>query len=330
MKWIHRRALLALLSISFTVVLTFFLIRLMPGNPMDVYVQILMRSGRARTREEAMERAKSLLPVNIDDPIWKQLLDYITGALHGDLGRSISSFTPVSEIIVKSLPWTVFISSIALALSFTIGTVVGLVLAYKRGTRFEGFSVTALTIFGAIPNYIMALILFYVFTIVYPILPMRGAYDSLIAVGLTFEFVASVLTHAILPVASYVLTDFAGWALGIRAMATTVLGEDYVTVAKARGLRESRIVTNYVGRNSILPQFTGLVLSIGFLFGGSPLVETIFTYPGIGRFFASAVSARDYPLLQGLFLMLSVTVISANLIADVLYTQIDPRVKVGD
>jgi peptide/nickel transport system permease protein len=266
----------------------------------------------------------------MNDPIWKQLLDYIAGVLHGDLGRSISSFTPVSEIIVKSLPWTVFISSIALTLSFTIGTIMGLVLAYKRGTKFEGFSVAALTIFGAIPNYIMALILFYVLTIVYPILPMRGGYDSLIPVGLTFEFIVSVITHAILPVASYVLTDFAGWALGIRAMATTILGEDYVTVAKARGLKESRIVTNYVGRNSILPQFTGLVLSIGFLFGGSPLVETIFTYPGIGRFFASAVSARDYPLLQGLFLVLSITVISANLIADILYTRIDPRVKVGD
>jgi len=140
----------------------------------------------------------------------------------------------------------------------------------------------------------------------------------------------SVLTHAMLPVASYVLTDFSGWALGIRAMATTILGEDYVMVAKARGLRQSKIVTNYVGRNSILPQFTGLVMSIGFMFGGSPLVELIFTYPGIGRFFASAVSARDYPLLQGLFLMLAITVISANFIADLLYIQIDPRVKVGE
>jgi peptide/nickel transport system permease protein len=330
MKWIYRRAILALLSISFTIMLTFFLIRLMPGNPMDYYIQILMRTGRARTIEEAISRAKSLMPVNMNDPIWKQLLDYIAGVLQGDLGRSISSFTPVSDIIVKSLPWTVFISSIALTLSFTIGTILGLVLAYKRGTKFEGFSVAALTVFGAIPSYIMALLLFFVLTIIYPIFPMRGGYDSLIPVGLTFEFITSVISHAILPVASYVLSDFAGWALGIRAMATTVLGEDYVTVAKARGLSESRIVTNYVGRNSILPQFTGLVLSIGFLFGGSPLVETIFTYPGIGRFFASAVSARDYPLLQGLFLVLSITVISANLIADILYTRIDPRVKVGD
>jgi peptide/nickel transport system permease protein len=330
MKWIYRRVLLALLSVFFTVVLTFFLIRLMPGNPMDVYVQILIRSGRARTREEAIERAKSLMPLNMNDPLWKQLIDYIAGLLRGDLGRSISSFTPVSEIIVKSLPWTVFVSSIALALSFSIGTILGLVLAYKRGTVFEGFSVTVLTFLGAIPNYIMALILFYILTIVYPIFPMRGAYDSTIAPGLSLDFILSVLKHAMLPIASYVLTDFSGWALGIRAMATTILGEDYVTVAKARGLRESKIITNYVGRNSILPQFTGLILSIGFMFGGSPLVESIFTYPGIGRFFAAAVSARDYPLLQGLFLMLSITVIVANLVADLLYTQIDPRVKVGD
>jgi peptide/nickel transport system permease protein len=251
----------------------------------------------------------------MDDPLEKQLIDYILGILRGDLGRSISSYTPVTEIIIKSLPWTVFVSSFALAISFTIGTVLGLVLAYKR---------------GAIPNYIMALILFYVFTVVYPIFPMRGAYDSTIKPGLSFDFILSVFRHAMLPIASYVLTDFSGWALGIRAMATTIMGEDYITVAKARGLRESRIVTNYVGRNSILPQFTGLVLSIGFMFGGSPLVETIFTYPGIGRFFASAVSARDYPLLQGLFLMLSTTVISANLVADILYTRIDPRVRMGD
>jgi peptide/nickel transport system permease protein len=222
------------------------------------------------------------------------------------------------------------VSSIALATSFAVGTLLGLILAYKRGTAFEGFSVSALTIFGAIPNYIMALILFYVLTIVYPVFPMRGAYDSTIKPGFTFEFISSVLKHAVLPIASYVLTDFSGWALGIRAMATTILGEDYVTVAKARGLRESKIVRSYVGRNSILPQFTALVLSIGFMFGGSPLVETIFTYPGIGRFFAAGVSARDYPLLQGLFLMLSITVISANLVADILYTKIDPRVRVSD
>lgn len=330
MKWMYRRGILALLSIFFAVVLTFFLIRLMPGNPMDVYVQILIRSGRARTREEAIERTRALMPVNMNDPLWKQLADYILAMFRGDLGRSISSFAPVSDIIVKSLPWTVFVSSVALVISFSIGTALGLVLAFNRGRKFEGFSVATLTLFGAIPNYIMALVLFYVLTIVYPILPMRGAYDSTIAPGLSFQFLLSVLTHAMLPVASYVLTDFSGWALGIRAMATTILGEDYVMVAKARGLRQSKIVINYVGRNSILPQFTGLVMSIGFMFGGSPLVELIFTYPGIGRFFASAVSARDYPLLQGLFLMLAITVISANFIADLLYIQIDPRVKVGE
>ncbi|MEM2930211.1 MAG: ABC transporter permease [Thermoproteota archaeon] len=330
MKWIYRRLLIAFLSIFITVLLTFFLIRLMPGNPMDAFIQVLIRSGRARTREEALQRAKSLMPLNMDDPLWKQLIDYVSGVLRGDLGRSISSFTPVTDIIIQSLPWTVFVSSFALAISFSIGTVLGLVLAYKRGSKFEGFSVATLTIFGAIPNYIMALILFYVFTVVYPIFPMRGAYDSTIKPGLTFDFISSIFRHAILPIASYVLTDFSGWALGIRAMATTILGEDYITVAKARGLRGSRIVTSYVGRNSILPQFTGLVLSIGFMFGGSPLVETIFTYPGIGRFFAAAVSARDYPLLQGLFLMLSTTVISANLVADILYTRIDPRVRMGD
>jgi len=270
------------------------------------------------------------MPVNMNDPLWKQLADYILAMFRGDLGRSISSFAPVSDIIVKSLPWTVFVSSVALVISFSIGTALGLVLAFNLGRNFEGFSVATLTLFGAIPNYIMALVLFYVLTIVYPILPMRGAYDSTIAPGLSFKFLLSVLTHAILPVASYVLTDFSGWALGIRAMATTILGEDYVMVAKARGLRQSKIVTNYVGRNSILPQFTGLVMSIGFMFGGSPLVELIFTYPGIGRFFAAAVSARDYPLLQGLFLMLAITVISANFIADLLYIQIDPRVKVGE
>ncbi|MEM3490225.1 MAG: ABC transporter permease, partial [Nitrososphaerota archaeon] len=260
MKWVYRRLIIAFLSVFTTVLLTFFLIRLMPGNPMDAFVQVLIRSGRARTREEALQRAKSLMPLNMDDPLWKQLVDYILGVLKGDLGRSISSFTPVTQIIIQSLPWTVFVSSFALAISFTLGTVLGLVLAYRRGSKFEGFSVAALTVFGAIPNYIMALILFYIFTVVYPIFPMRGAYDSTIKPGLTFEFISSAFRHAILPIASYVLTDFSGWALGIRAMATTILGEDYIIVAKARGLRGSRIVTSYVGRNSILPQFTGLVL----------------------------------------------------------------------
>jgi peptide/nickel transport system permease protein len=297
---------------------------------MDVYVQLLIRSGRARTREEAIARARTLMPLNFDDPVWKQFLDYLSGLLRGDMGRSISSFAPVSDIIVKSLPWTVFVSSIALALSFSIGTIMGLVLAYKRGTVFEGFTISTLTILGAVPNYIMALVLFYILTIIFPIFPMRGAYDSHIAPGLTLEFIGSVLVHAALPVASYVLTDFSGWALGIRSMAITTLKEDYVTVAQARGLKDSTVVTKYVGRNSILPQFTSLILSIGFMFGGSALVENVFTYPGIGRFFASAVSVRDYPLLQGLFLTLSVTVISANLLADILYSRLDPRVRVGD
>ena len=177
------------------------------------------------------------------------------------------------------------------------------------------------------PDYIVGYILIFIFSIKSGLLPSRGAYSSNVVPGFNLAFILNVLQHAILPVLAYFITTVAGWALAMKASCITVLGEDYMTYARARGLSDRRILTSYLGRNAILPMVTGLAISFGFMFGGSPLIENLFLYPGVGYYLSSATSQRDFTLMQGMFLIIIIMVVISSLIAEALYTVLNPRLR---
>jgi peptide/nickel transport system permease protein len=217
-------------------------------------------------------------------------------------------------------------------ISFTIGILLGLIMAYRReGWLDHSLSVIA-SVLSAVPNYILGILLIIWLGVrwgVVPVAQMRGSLSPGVVPGFTFEFFQDALFHAALPIATYVLATVGSWMLTMKSSTISVLEEDYVTVARAKGLKESRITTAYVGRNAALPLFTLLAISIGFVMGGSVLIETIFQYQGIGYSLLQSVNKRDYTVMQGIFLVITLAVIFANFFADILYSWLDPRIKLG-
>ena len=274
------------LTIAFVVTtLTFFLIRLLPGNPIDVYVnQLVLEQGIPY--HEAYDRAASLFAIDLNQPVLLQYFDYLASMIRGDLGRSIlSPGTTVSSVIVRFLPWTIFSVGVSLMISFVIGILLGLVMAYRR----EGVLDQILTVFASIttsvPNYLIAILLVVWLGVqwgIVPIAQMRGSLSPGVEAELSLAFIKDVFFHASLPIFTYVLTTLGGWMLTMKSSTISVLEEDYVTVARAKGLKGSRIVSAYVGRNAALPLFTQVTIAIGFVVGGAALIETVFRYEGIG------------------------------------------------
>lgn len=330
-SYIFRRCVRAFATVFIVMTLTFFILRLMPGNPIDLYIINLMRSG-GLSYEEARNRALALFRINLTMPLHIQYFEYLSNVFRGDLGNSIISVgTPVIKIIAEFLPWTVFSVGLALIISFVLGIFIGTLMAYRRGSKIDSILITLLSAFSAIPNYIIGLLFIVVLGAQLKLVPftmLRGAYSPYIKPGFTPEFIADVFLHAAFPILVYVITTIGSWALTMRGSVISVLGEDYVLVAKVRGLPERRIMWTYVGRNAVLPLFTNLAISIGFIFGGSTLVEFVFVYRGIGYRLWEAVGARDYPVAQGIFLIITIAVVLSNLLADMLYAVLDPRVRI--
>jgi peptide/nickel transport system permease protein len=329
-NYYFRRTLKAVASVFVVTTLTFFLIRLMPGNPLDIYVASQMQT-LGVSREEAEVMASSIFQIDLKRPILLQYTDYLTGLLHGDFGLSIvSARTPVSALILRFLPWTMFVVSVSLVLSFTLGVLIGTLMAYKRNTWVDYVFTTFSTIMTSIPNFMVATLIIVYFGVrwkVFSVSDVRGSLSPGMVAGWRFDFFIDALYHGALPIITYVVTSVGDWMLQMRGSTMATLGEDYVMVAKARGLSEGRITTGYVGRNAILPLFTTLAISIGGMFGGSVLIETVFTYNGIGMKLASSLGARDYPVMQAIFIIITVATVSANLLADFLYGWLDPRIR---
>jgi len=323
------RIVKALLTIYIVVTLTFFLVRLLPGNPADVYIQNLI-SQYGMTYQDARNQASHLFAINLNQPIGLQYLDYMSNLLHGNLGVSITaSGTSVAAEIGQYLPWTLFSVGMGLFISFTLGVFLGLVMAYRRESWLDHVLSTLASILSSVPNYIVGILILIVFGVQLGwvnISATRGTYSPGVHPGLSLAFIGDVFYHAQLLILTYTLTTIGTWMLTMKSNTVNTLGEDYVTVAKARGLREGRIMRSYVGRNAVLPVFTQLAIAIGFVVGGSVLVETVFAYQGIGSLLNSSINARDYPVMQGVFLVITVAVVVANLLADALYSKLDPRI----
>jgi peptide/nickel transport system permease protein len=328
-----RKFLRALLTALAAVTFTFFLIRLLPGNPIEVYINQLVTT-YAMPYNEAQDQAASLFSLDLDQPVIFQYLNYLGNLLRGDLGTSIlSPGTSVVAIIKRFLPWTLFSLGLALILSFSVGMILGVVIAFRR----EGLLDHILTVIGsflsAVPDYLMAIIIIVWLGVQLEILPiaeMRGVLSPGVHPELSLAFIQDALFHVFPVVAVYFLATVGRWMLTMKNSSVAVLEEDYVTVGRAKGLKDSRILGSYVGRNASLPLFTALTITLGFIVGGSVLVESIFNYRGIGHTLFQAITRRDYTLMQAIFLILTFSVIFANFFTDILYGWIDPRIRLDN
>lgn len=331
-SYILRKLLRTILTIFIVTTITFFLIRLLPGNPVEIYVnQLVVTYGLPL--HEARDQAASLFAFDLDQPVYLQYFSFLSSLLGGNLGSSIlSPGTQVSSIIARFLPWTIFSVGIGLMVSFVVGMLLGVLMAYRRESLLDHGLTVLSSVISSVPDFLIGLLIVVWLGVQWKLLPiaaMRGAYSSNIQPGINWPFIQDAFFHALLPISTYVLTSVGFWMLSMKSSTVSTLGEDYVTVAKARGLKEQRITTAYVGRNAALPLFTLLTIRIGFVVGGSILVEQIFEYGGIGRQLGQAIGQRDYTVMQGIFLIITFSVIFANFFADILYGWLDPRIKLG-
>lgn len=328
-RYFWERLLIALATLVLCSFVTFFLMKMMPGDVIENYTQSLMAQ-KQLTYEAARRMAVQLLNYDPDEPVLTQLGRFYAGLFRGNLGQSIYiNDLTTNDIIAKSLPWTLFISSMGLLFSYVIGTFIGARMAYKRNGVENAVHSTYIVVSSTLPDYLFGLIILYVFAYTLGWFPTYGAYDIETPVGFNLQFIGDCLYHAFLPVCAYVFTGVGGWALSMKGSSIGVLGEDYVGAGIARGLPERVVVKKYLKKNARLPLVTSLALSFASLFGGSAIMENIFAYPGIGYAFSAYVASRDYFIMQGLFFFMSVVIIFANLIADSVYTLIDPRIRRG-
>jgi peptide/nickel transport system permease protein len=247
--------------------------------------------------------------------------------LRGDLGISVAYFpAPVAEVIGSGLLWTVFLAGAALTLSFTIGTLLGLAAAWWRRGWMDTWLPSTLTFIGAFPYFWLAMVALYLFGFMLGWFPLGHAYADDVVPSFSAGFLADVAHHAVLPVGTMVIATLGGWLLSMRNTMISVLGSDYVNLARAKGLPPSRVALRYAARNALLPSVTGFGMALGFILGGSLLTEIVFSYPGQGYLLVQAVRSQDYALMQGIFLVITLGVLGANFLVDIVSLWLDPRV----
>jgi len=260
--------------------------------------------------------------------MWEQYWSYLGSVARLDFGISTVQFPePTASLLFYGATWTLVLVGLAIFFAFTIGSFMGIHAAWHRGGFFDSFFTPINVMLNAFTPAIVALLLFYAFSLQLQWFPLGRAHSTQIYPGFTFEFIGNVLYHATLPVLSIFLVSFGGWHLGMRNVMINLLNEDFVILAKAKGLSDRRVRYRYVARNAILPQITALALSIGFLLGGALVTEQVFNYPGLGKFTFTAIGARDYSFIQGQLLLLTASVLVANLLSDIANVILDPRLR---
>lgn len=323
MRYVLRRigfyAIAAWASLTFN----FLIPRLMPGDPASA----IFARFRGQLRPEQLDSMKRAFGFT-DGPLIEQYFSYISHAIRGDFGISVSAYpAKVTEVISTGLIWTLLLGITALVISFIIGSLLGVISAWKRGGILDTVFPPLLIFIGSFPFFWLAMVALYVIGFRLGWLPMNHAYSDDLRPSFSWTFILSVITHLILPAGSIILVSIGGWVLGMRNTMINILGEDYITMAEAKGLSQNRIMFRYAARNALLPNMTAFGMALGFVLGGQIIVESVFAYPGIGYMLTKAVSNLDYPLMQGIFLMITLAVLGANLIVDLLYVRLDPRVR---
>jgi peptide/nickel transport system permease protein len=321
-----RKAAFYLAALWAAVTLNFVIPRLLPGNPVDILMAKLQQRGG--TVDPAARKAyETLLGTGGGGSVFREYFAYLGNLLRGELGVSVSAFpAEVSDVIAGSLPWTVVLVGLSTLLSFLLGVGLGAVVGWKRGTWLDSL-VPATTVLSAVPYFWLALILVALLSTGLGWFPLNGGYDVVLDPGWSGEFLGSAIYHGILPALTIVISSVGGWLLGMRNMMVSAMSEDYVLTARAKGLKDSRIMIRYAARNAVLPSVAGFAISLGFVVSGSIVTELVFSYPGIGSKLLQAVQNNDYALMQGIFLVITIAVLGANLVVDLLYGLVDTRTR---
>ncbi len=315
-----RKAAAAVVTIVAILCVNFLIFRIAPGDP----VRMMFKDPRVSAKALELQRQK----FGLDKPLSGQFAAYLNQLVHGDLGISFWQRRPVTEVIAERIPATLILVVTALVIAVLLGVALGALAGWKSGTRLDTFILSASLTLYSIPTFALGIILLLVFAYVLSWFPLGGivtpasGYEGL-------AYIRDVAWHMFLPCFSIILWYIGEYVLLTRSSMMDVMGQDYIATARGKGLKESRILRSHALRNALLPVVTLTGINVGFAIAGVIEAETVFSWPGVGRLVYDAVLKRDYPLLQGVFLIFAVSVVLANLVIDLIYGFIDPRIKVG-
>jgi len=326
-KYFIRRTILFVIIMLIALFINFTIPRFAPGNPIGTVIAMIERQGsRFENIQEVIDTYETMFGLKGSIP--EQFVRYLSEISKGNLGYSIRYFpVRVSTLLGRALPFSIFLLGVSTAISWALGTVIGLFAGWKSESRLsKTFSYVAL-ILNVVPYYMLALVLIFLLAYVMAIFPFGGAYAGTLKMDWTsIEFIKSLLYHSFLPSLSIVITSLGWWFLSIRSLIVDLKGEDFILLAEAKGLKESRIMWKHAFRNALLPQLTMLALSLGGVVNGSLLTEMIFSYPGLGLLLFESIATADYTVIQGITLIITLSVGFATFIIDALYPLVDPRI----
>jgi len=324
MSYIARRLEFFVITVWAALTINFILPRIMPGNP----GQAMLVRFHGRVSPQTIKALEVAFGINNNESIFQQYFDYLGNTLRGDFGTSLTFFpAPVGDIVKQGLPWTLGLVGMATIIAFALGTLIGMLSAWRRGGFLDAILPPAFIVISAFPYFWLGLLVLLVFAITLGWFPLGFAYDLSSSINLSWDFAGQVAWHGFLPALTIVITSIGGWILTMRNTMITTLAEDYVKMARAKGLSPVRIMFMYAGRNAILPNLTGFAMSLGFVISGAILVEIVFNYPGVGFTLLQAVHSEDFALMQTLFLLITIAVLVAVLAADFLTAWLDPRTR---
>jgi peptide/nickel transport system permease protein len=327
--YLLRRIGIFFFTVFASATLVFLIARAAPGDPVESrWRQLEMDRGQIPEIEAIISNYKARFGLN--DPGIVQYWKFLKNTARFDFGHSFSYFpTPVWQLVKRALPWSLGLSFSALVVSFFVGNALGAIFGWERTPRFVKSIIPSSLIFTSVPSVVSALFLLWIFAMSLRWFPLAGAYSREVSPGWNWPFIASVVKHGLLPVLSIVIVSM-GWnVLGMRAMLVTIAGEDYVRLAEAKGLNPFYMLYRYKVRNALLPQLTGLALSLSGLIAGQVLVETIFAYPGMGLLIFRGIRSQDFPVIQATSFMLILITATSVLLIDLIYPLIDPRITHG-
>lgn len=325
MRYLLRRLGFYALTAWVALTLNFFLPRLMPGDPASA----LFARFQGRLSPDAIEALRQTFGLTKASLV-SQYFTYLSHVFRGDFGISVAYFpSPVLEVIGNGLVWTLFLAGSAVLISFTLGTLLGIASAWWRHGWIDNTVPATLAFLGAFPYFWLAMVALHLLGFTLGWFPLGHATSNDMTPAFSLAFLLDVLQHAALPIGTLVLATMGGWLLPMRNTMITVLGSEHVTLARAKGLSPSRIALRYAARNALLPSITSFGMALGFILGGSLLTEIVFSYPGQGYLLVQAVRNQDYPLMQSIFLVITLAVLAANFLVDVLYLWLDPRTREG-
>ena len=324
MRFLARRIGFLLVALWAALTVNFFIPRLMPGNPAEA----MMGRFHGHINPSALHALEVAFGINTHQGLLSAYWQYIIDTVHGNFGISLLNFPePVSTVIAKALPWSLGLVGVSTILGFLIGTALGAVAAWRRGGVLDSVLPPVFIVISAFPYFWIGLLSIWLFAVTLNIFPILGGYNETVVPTLSWSFIVDVLDHAVLPAFTILITSIGGWILTMRNNMITVVAEDYVKMARAKGLKPRRILWQYAGRNALLPNLTGFAMSLGFVISGAILVEYVFNYPGLGFLLLQAVENEDYPLMQALFLLITFAVLIAIFVADIATALLDPRTR---